>query len=187
MNRSPCKTALFLVALLVVTALPSTTAAVGGKAADFTLRDIDGQHVSLGDYLGEKVIVLHFWTACCASGQAVMPHLKTLHEELADSGVVVLAVSVDAARNEPRVKGFVRAGSYPFTVLLDQSTEVVTIYDPRQVVPFTVVIGRDGQIYATFEAYAPGDEVRLRETLVGIVGGDGVKESELAVDETTIQ
>ena len=169
MTRSPITTVLCLVALLAATALPSTTAAVGGKAADFTLRDIDGQQVSLGDYLGERVIVLHFWTACCASGQALMPHLKTLHEELAGSGVVVLAVSVDAARNEPRVKGFVRAGGYPFPVLLDQSTEVVTTYDPRKVVPFTVLIGQDGRIHATFEAYAPGDETKLREAVVALV------------------
>jgi peroxiredoxin len=30
---------------------------VGEKAPDFTLRSLDGQHVSLSDYRGKKVVV----------------------------------------------------------------------------------------------------------------------------------
>ena len=102
MNQPRRAAVLGLVALLA-TAIPTATVALGSQASDFTLRDIDGQQVNLNDYLEDHVVVLHFWTACCASGNAVMPHLKTLHEELAEFSVIVLAVSVDAARNEPQV------------------------------------------------------------------------------------
>ncbi len=163
-----------LVVLLSTVGLPAPTQAIGGEAADFTLRDIDGQQVTLSDHLEGHVVVLHFWTACCASGKAVMPHLKTLYGELNESGVSVLAVSVDAARNEPQVKAFARAGGYSFPVLLDQSTEVVTTYNPRKVVPFTVVIDKDGQISATFEAYSPGDETRIREAVAALLESDQV-------------
>jgi peroxiredoxin len=166
MNRPRNTTVLGLIVAMLALVVPASTVAIGGEAPDFTLRDIDGQQVSLGDYIGEHIVVVHFWTACCGSGKAVMPHLKTLHEAYAEAGVIVLAVSVDLARNEAMVKGYARAGRYPFPVLLDQSTEVVTTYTPRKTVPFTVVIGKDGQIHATFETFSAGDEDRIRAAVV---------------------
>ena len=160
-----------LTALALAIALAAAAPAhAGGKAPDFTLPDLDGRNVSLSDFSG-KVVVLSFWAHWCNPCKAEMPYLEAMYKELADQGLMILSISVDEARNEPQVKQIIRSGQYTFPVLLDKNTEVVTLFNPRKSVPYTVVIGKDGAVHSKHEGYAPGDEVKLKvevEALLGI-------------------
>ena len=158
-----------LVLILALTFAVASTAAAGGKAPDFSLRDIDGRTVSLDDYSG-KVIVISFWATWCTPCKAEMPHLQTMFHEYKEQGFVVLSISVDEARNEPQVKSTIRAGGYDFPVLLDQDSAVVTLFNPRKSVPFSVVIGQDGNIHSTHEGYSPGDEAKLKAEVEALLG-----------------
>jgi len=155
--------------LLVLVLAVAGTAAAGGKAPDFSLRDIDGRTVSLEDH-GGKVIVISFWATWCTPCKAEMPHLQAMYEEYKDQGFVVLSISVDEARNEPQVKSTIRAGGYDFPVLLDQDTAVVTLFNPRKSVPYSVVIGKDGNIHSSHEGYSPGDEAKLKTEVEALLG-----------------
>ncbi len=155
---------------LAITLAAAAPALAGGKAPDFTLPDLDGRNVSLSDFSG-KVVVLSFWAQWCGPCKAEMPYLEAMYKELQDQGLVILSISLDDAKNEPLVKQIIRSGQYTFPVLLDRNTEVVGLFNPRQSVPYTVVIGRDGAIHSKHEGYAPGDEVKLKvevEALLGI-------------------
>lgn len=155
---------------LAVTLIAAAPARAGGRAPDFTLPDLDGRNVSLSDFLGEKVVVISFWATWCTPCKAEMPYLEAMYKELADQGLVVLSISVDEARNEPQVKQTIRAGQYTFPVLLDKSTDVVTLFNPRKSVPMTVVIGKDKRIHSVHEGYAPGDEVKLKAEVEALLG-----------------
>ncbi len=165
MTTSLVRTALALALALAVT----TTAAAGGRAPDFQARDLDGQTVSLSDFR-DKVVVISFWATWCGPCKAEMPHLQKLHDDYAAQGLVILSVSVDEARDEPKAKAQIRAGGYSFTVLLDQEKDIITLFNPRQTVPFAVVIGRDGTIHSQHEGYAPGDEVKLKAEVEALLG-----------------
>jgi len=158
-----------LILLLVFTLGTAGSAHAGGKAPDFSLRDIDGRTVSLADFR-DKVIVISFWATWCTPCKAEMPHLQKMYDEYKDQGFVVLSISVDEARNEPQVKSTIRAGGYDFPVLLDQDTAVVTLFNPRKSVPYSVVIGKDGNIHTTHEGYSPGDEVKLKAEVEALLG-----------------
>ena len=157
-----------VVAVLLSTALAGPALA-GGKAPDFSVRDVDGRTVSLSDH-SDKVVVISFWATWCTPCKAEMPHLQAMYDQYKDQGFVVLSVSVDEARNEPQVKAMARAGSYTFPVLLDQDASVVTLYNPRKSVPFSVVIDRDGNIHTTHEGYSPGDEAKLKAEVEALLG-----------------
>jgi peroxiredoxin len=160
---------------LALTLAVASTASAGGRAPDFQLRDLDGQTVSLADFR-DKVIVISFWATWCGPCKAEMPHLQKLHDDYASQGLVILSVSVDEARDEPKAKAQIRAGGYTYPVLLDQDKAVITLFNPRGTVPFAVVIGRDGTIHSKHEGYAPGDEVKLKaevEALLGIGDAPG--------------
>lgn len=69
---------------------------VGEKAPEFTLPASDGSKVSLGQFLGEKHVVLSFhplaWTSVCG---AQMLGLELRYDELEALGAVALGVNVD--------------------------------------------------------------------------------------------
>lgn len=133
------------------------------KAPDFSLSDTEGQSHTLGDFLGEKVIVLSFWATWCAPCKKEMPHLAELQKELGDKGLQVLSVSVDAAKDEARVKATVRQLRYEPLVLLDSETKVVNQYNPRKDMPYTVIIGKDKRIHHRKKGFTSGDEEMIKK------------------------
>ena len=66
---------------------------------DFTLKDLDGNDVSLSDYSG-KIVVLNFWATWCIYCAEEIQDLNILDRELRDAGdAVVLAVNADEPYN----------------------------------------------------------------------------------------
>lgn len=136
------------------------------KVSDFTLRGLDGQSHSLSPLLGKKVVVVSFWATWCTPCMKEMPHLDKLQKKLADKGLQVISISVDAAKDEAKVKSVVRGMNYGPLVLLDQEARVVNLFNPRKDMPWTMIVGKDGLIHHKKKGFTEGDEVEL-ERLVG--------------------
>lgn len=135
--------------------------ALGENAPDFTLRDLEGQSVSLSAYRG-KVVLISFWATWCAPCQVEMPHLQKMYTDLKDQGFEVLSISADDARSASQVKPIVKRNGLTFTVLQDKETAVVSKYNPSKTLPYSVLVDRDGHIQQVHQGYTPGDEVALR-------------------------
>jgi cytochrome c biogenesis protein CcmG, thiol:disulfide interchange protein DsbE len=132
----------------------------GEKAADFTLRDLNGQSATLSQYAG-KVVVMSFWATWCAPCKEEMPHLQTMYNERKDKGLVVLSISTDDARSASRVKPYIEKMGYNFPVLLDRDSTVIGSHNPSKSVPYTVVVDRKGEVVQRIAGYNPGDEAAL--------------------------
>src|SRR5687768_4423683 len=61
---------------------------------DFTLKDVDGNQVSLSAYKG-KVVLLNFWATWCGPCKAEIPGFVRLQEKYRDKGLVIVGYSVD--------------------------------------------------------------------------------------------
>jgi peroxiredoxin len=160
---------LMLSVMLTLMATAGGTAAASGAAAPaFTLRDINGASVSLSDFKG-KVVLLNFWATWCGPCKQEMPHLDKLDKDFGPQGFKVLSISTDDARAASKVKPYIKGRGYGFTVLLDKDTSVVSQFNPSKTLPYTVLIGRSGNIQKVFQGYKPGDEVHLREQVKSMV------------------
>jgi peroxiredoxin len=162
----------------------SSTAFAGNNAPTFTLRDINKKEVSLEDYKG-KVVLVNFWATWCGPCQAEMPHLQKMYVELEDQGFVVLSISADNARDASKVKPLVKRNRYTFPVLLDTDSTVLNQYNPESVLPYNVLIGKDGNIIWQKASYAPGEEVELRAKVVEALGGSENTEQETETETAT--
>ncbi len=67
----------------------------GQSAPDFTLKDLDGQAVSLSQFK-DKVVLLDFWASWCGPCIADLGTLRKIKEQVAAQPVVFLNISLDA-------------------------------------------------------------------------------------------
>jgi peroxiredoxin len=154
------------VALWFVLSLPARAVEA---ASDFTLRDVDGNAVTLSELKG-KVVVLSFWATWCGPCKEEMPHMQEMYGRLSEQGLVVLSISTDDARSASKVKPYVKKMGYTFPVLLDRDSTVIGAYNPSKTLPYTVVIDRSQQVVHRVSGYNPGDEVALNTFVTNLVG-----------------
>lgn len=155
-------------ALMIATAAGAIVGpglALGATATDFSLRNLSGSEVSLGDFQG-RVVFLSFWATWCGPCKVEMRHLHAFHQELEEKGLTVLFISIDDARAGMAVKQYVRTNKYEEELfLLDKQSEVVGIYNPKKSVPFSVLIGRSGEIAKVWEGFNPGEEETVKQAI----------------------
>ncbi len=118
--------------------------AAGQTALDFSLKDLQGNTVSLSDYRGKKVM-LNFWATWCGPCRAEIPHMVKLYDEIRDQGFEILAVNLrdDVSKITPFVEQF----DMRFPVLLDTTGLVGAAYYVRGI-PTSVFLDEEGVIQA---------------------------------------
>ena len=99
---------------------------------------------TLADYQG-SVVLLNVWATWCLPCEAEMPSMQRLHESYADSGLRIVAVSIDEPGSEETIRAFVERYKLTFDILHDPAKAITKTYRTTGV-PETFVIGRDGVI-----------------------------------------
>lgn len=115
----------------------------GQRAPDFTLKDINGNAVTLSSFKG-KVVLLNFWATWCPPCRDEMPSMNKLHHLLKDRGLVILAVSTDRAVVD--VRNFLKNYPVDFTVVVDYNLNVSRPVYKVFMVPTTFLIDKRGII-----------------------------------------
>lgn len=115
----------------------------GQKAPDFTLKDINGNSISLSSFKG-KVVLLNFWATWCPPCRAEIPSMNKLYQKLKNRGFVILAVSTDRAVVD--VKDFLKTIPVNFPVVVDYNLTVSRSLYKVFMLPTTFLIDRKGVI-----------------------------------------
>jgi thiol-disulfide isomerase/thioredoxin len=131
--------------------------ALDQPAPGFTLPDLSGQRVSLGDFKG-KVVLLDFWATWCGPCRMTMPLLEKLQQDVPQD-LVLLAINLQDTKED--VQRFVAARQIKSRVLLDGEGEVGRAYQSESI-PMQVVIDREGGVRYVKVGFSPqmGSELR---------------------------
>jgi len=113
-------------------------------AIDFTLKDLEGNDVSLSDFEG-KIVLLNFWATWCGFCDLEMPDLERLYTVNED--VVVLGVNV--GEDLDLVKEYVDEKKISFPIVLDETTDIASDYLVSGL-PTSYFIDENGMIYGKF-------------------------------------
>ncbi len=119
------------------------------EAPAFTLRDLAGRKVTLGDFRG-RLVFLNFFATWCVPCREEMPAMERLYRRYRDQGLVVLALSV--RENADEVAAFVQELRLSYPVLLDGEAQVASRFGVRPI-PATYLIGEDGTL--RWRAFGP--------------------------------
>ena len=122
------------------------TVEAGSRAPEIAAVTLDDPPVkrTLADYRGD-VVLLNVWATWCGPCEAEMPSMERLHRSFADSGLRIVAVSIDNPGRENAVREFVARHKLTFEILHDPTKRIIDDYRTSGV-PETFVIGRDGVI-----------------------------------------
>ncbi len=118
---------------------------VGSKLPEFRAKDLASNKVkSLEDYRG-KVLLLNVWATFCEPCKQEIPSLQSLYKAYGDSGLKLVAVSVDDAVSEDSIKAYAKNFGITFDVLHDPSHEIERVLQTTGY-PETFVVGPEGTI-----------------------------------------
>lgn len=73
-----------------------STLAIGQRAPDFTLQDVNGKSINLYRYLnGKKFLLIDFWASWNKTCREENPNLVALYQKFSSKGFSILSVSLD--------------------------------------------------------------------------------------------
>jgi peroxiredoxin len=84
---------------LKIQAAAMKTVAIGQKAPDFTLNDVNGNPVSLSSKIGTKLLLVDFWAAWCGPCRQENPNVVKVYNEFNKKGFDILGVSLDQTKD----------------------------------------------------------------------------------------
>jgi peroxiredoxin len=69
--------------------------AIGQKAPDFTMNDVDGNPVSLSSKIGSKLLLVDFWAGWCNPCRQENPNLVKIYNQFHKKGFDIFGISLD--------------------------------------------------------------------------------------------
>ena len=138
-----------------------------GQLPSVNIKDMEGNSLNFSKISNNgKPIIISFWATWCKPCKA---ELNTIAEEYDDwvdeTGVKLVAVSIDDARSSSRVEPYVNAQGWEYLVLMDPNSDLRRAMGVNNV-PHTFLVNGAGKIVWDHNNYSPGDEEELYEKLI---------------------
>lgn len=130
------------------------------RAPNFTLRSTENKNVTLDSLLKNGPVYLEFWDLPCKNCIKELDALIPIYDSLKESGLQIVALSVDKPADEAKVKTFVKSKKWPYYVLLDSKGKVKELYN-IMIKPTAYLINQKGEIVYTHIGFKQGDEKRI--------------------------
>lgn len=136
------------------------------KLPAVNVKDLDGKAFNTSNINNNgKPIVISFWATWCKPCIQELANMHDLYQKWQkETGVKVIAVSIDDSRSSKKVKPFVNGRSWTYEFLLDENSEfkrAMNVNNP----PHTFLIDGNGNIVYEHNGYAPGDENKLYQEI----------------------
>ncbi len=129
-----------------------------------SVKTLTNQTIDIQETLNkEGYTIISFWATWC---KPCISELSAINDEYIDwqeeTGVKVIAISIDDARSKIRIPTIVNGKNWQFEVYSDENSDLKRALNVQNV-PHTFIISPKGEIVWQHTSYNPGDEAKYIE------------------------
>lgn len=142
----------------------------GNSLPHVQLKTLNGQNFNTSEIANDgKPIVISFWATWCSPCKRELNNINDVYEDWVDeTGVKVIAVSIDDSRQVYKVAPYVDGKAWEFDVLLDSNGDFKRAMNVNNV-PFTILLDGKGNVVYEHNNYSEGDEDELYDLILELV------------------
>jgi len=136
----------------------------GDKAPLFEAKTLGGEDFTLKGHLGKKVVLLNFWSVFCRDCISRIEALNKMNDLFSQRAFEIIGIAGDPPTDRmlSQVKKY--AAKMHYEVILDPELEVFDSYGV-EIIPFAVLVGRDGTVEMAIQSLEPEPLKRISEAI----------------------
>ncbi len=148
-----------------------------GSLPAVEVKTLDGTFFNTGDIENDgKPIILSFWATYCKPCIKELSSIAELYDDWQDeTGVMLIAVSIDKSDRIGTVKSKVYGGGWEFPVYLDQNGDLKRAMNVNNV-PHTFILDGDKKVVWQHTSYADGGEYEYIEIVEKLISNESISE-----------
>ncbi|GAB4377897.1 MAG: hypothetical protein Kow0075_07160 [Salibacteraceae bacterium] len=166
---------LAMIAALVAVTSSLTAQETGRSIPPVDVKTLDNTTFNTGNISNDgKPIIISFWATWCSPCKRELNAIAEVYEDWQEeTGVKLIAISIDDARNMRKVKPYVNGQGWEYEVYIDANADFKRAMNVNNV-PHTFLIDGNGYIVWQHNSYAPGDEDELYALVQKLARGESV-------------
>lgn len=134
------------------------------KIPSVKVKDLKGKEFNTADLSNDgKPMIINFWATWCKPCIKELNNIQEVYPDwVEETGVKLIAISIDDARNSRRVAPFINSRGWEYEIYLDENGDLrraMNVQNP----PHTFLVNGKGEVVWQHNGYAPGDEDELYE------------------------
>jgi cytochrome c biogenesis protein CcmG/thiol:disulfide interchange protein DsbE len=134
------------------------------------IKNVKGEMVNTSNFENDgKPMIINFWATWCAPCKKELNAISEVYPDwVEETGVKLIAISVDDARSEARVLPYINGADWDYEVYIDTNADFKRAMNVNNV-PHTFLVDGNGNVVWQHNNYAPGDEDELFEQVKSLV------------------
>ncbi|OGU57862.1 MAG: alkyl hydroperoxide reductase [Ignavibacteria bacterium GWF2_33_9] len=151
-----------VIILLLVINIQNTYTINAKELPKVTVTDLLGKKINANEFNNDgKPILIDFWATWCVPCVRELTNLDKVYPKWQEeTGVKLIAISIDDTRTSKKVAPFVKGRKWTFEFYLDENSELkraMNVTNP----PHTFLVNSKGEIVWEHSGYAEGGEVEI--------------------------
>ena len=147
----------------------------GAKLPSINVKTLKGETFNIQNIDNDgKPIIISFWALWCKPCKKELDAYNDNYEDWKDeTGVKIIAVSIDDSRSTAKVLPFVNGKAWEFDVLLDPNGDLKRAMSVNMI-PHTFILDGEGNIVYQHTSYYEGLEDEIFELVEKVAAGENI-------------
>ncbi len=147
----------------------------GRKIPSVTVKTADGQNFNTADLTNEgNPMIISFWALWCKPCVRELTAISDVYDEWQEeTGVRMVAVSIDDSRSSSKVMPFVNGKGWDFDVYLDPNGDFKRAMNVN-LIPHTFLVNGKGEIVWQHTSFTEGAELELIDLVRKVKAGEDI-------------